>query len=69
MKRLQAFKFRLRPDGQQEHEMKRFAGACRFVYNHGLALQIKNREAGGKYISYNDMCKKLTGWKKDTETQ
>ncbi|HFV4049115.1 TPA: helix-turn-helix domain-containing protein, partial [Escherichia coli] len=28
MKRLQAFKFRLRPDGQQEREMRRFAGAC-----------------------------------------
>ncbi|HFV6500500.1 TPA: helix-turn-helix domain-containing protein, partial [Escherichia coli] len=25
MKRLQAFKFRLRPDGQQEREMRRFA--------------------------------------------
>ncbi|WP_169021964.1 helix-turn-helix domain-containing protein, partial [Escherichia coli] len=28
MKRLQAFKFRLRPGGQQEREMRRFAGAC-----------------------------------------
>ncbi|EPY6237310.1 helix-turn-helix domain-containing protein, partial [Escherichia coli] len=26
MKRLQAFKFRLRPGGQQEREMRRFAG-------------------------------------------
>ncbi|MGN2586433.1 helix-turn-helix domain-containing protein, partial [Escherichia coli] len=26
MKRLQAFKFQLRPGGQQEHEMRRFAG-------------------------------------------
>ncbi|HAI0094380.1 TPA: helix-turn-helix domain-containing protein, partial [Escherichia coli] len=26
MKRLQAFKFQLRPDGQQECEMRRFAG-------------------------------------------
>ncbi|EPY2177190.1 hypothetical protein ACXARX_001640, partial [Escherichia coli] len=25
MKRLQAFKFQLRPGGQQEHEMRRFA--------------------------------------------
>ncbi|HDV9055664.1 TPA: helix-turn-helix domain-containing protein, partial [Escherichia coli] len=28
MKRLQAFKFRLRPGGQQERGMRRFAGAC-----------------------------------------
>ncbi|HFU2220381.1 TPA: hypothetical protein ACH48C_003348, partial [Escherichia coli] len=27
MKRLQAFKFQLRPGGQQEYEMRRFAGA------------------------------------------
>ncbi|EIH6643891.1 helix-turn-helix domain-containing protein, partial [Escherichia coli] len=26
MKRLQAFKFQLRPDGQQERQMRRFAG-------------------------------------------
>ncbi|EPO4198653.1 helix-turn-helix domain-containing protein, partial [Escherichia coli] len=29
MKRLKAFKFQLRPGGQQEREMRRFAGACR----------------------------------------
>ncbi|WP_332637693.1 helix-turn-helix domain-containing protein, partial [Escherichia coli] len=28
MKRLQAFKFQLRPGGQQERQMRRFAGAC-----------------------------------------
>ncbi|MCR1097270.1 helix-turn-helix domain-containing protein, partial [Escherichia coli] len=33
VKRLQAFKFQLRPGGQQEREMRRFAGACRFVFN------------------------------------
>ncbi|HDU8589935.1 TPA: helix-turn-helix domain-containing protein, partial [Proteus mirabilis] len=27
MKRLQAFKFQLRPNGQQEREMRLFAGA------------------------------------------
>ncbi|PVU65274.1 MULTISPECIES: helix-turn-helix domain-containing protein, partial [Enterobacteriaceae] len=27
MKRLQAFKFQLRPNGQQERDMRRFAGA------------------------------------------
>ncbi|MEX5641264.1 helix-turn-helix domain-containing protein, partial [Escherichia coli] len=31
MKRLQAFKLLLRPSGQQECEMRRFAGACSFV--------------------------------------
>ena len=33
MKRLQAYKFELRPDGRQERQMRRFAGSCRFVFN------------------------------------
>ncbi|MCD4270395.1 transposase [Escherichia coli] len=55
MKRLQAFKFQLRPGGQQEREMRRFAGACRFVFNRALALQNENHEAGNKYIPYGKM--------------
>lgn len=51
VKRLQAFKFQLRPGGQQEREMRRFASACRFVFNRALALQNENHEAGNKYIS------------------
>jgi len=31
MQRLQAFKYELRPDGQQERQMRRFAGSCRFA--------------------------------------
>ena len=38
MERLQAFKFELRPNGEQAQQMRRFAGACRFVYNKALAL-------------------------------
>ena len=39
MQRLQAFKFELLPNGEQERTMRRVAGACRFVYNEALALQ------------------------------
>ncbi|MGT3165245.1 RNA-guided endonuclease InsQ/TnpB family protein [Yersinia enterocolitica] len=69
MKRLQAFKFRLRPDGQQEREMRRFAGACRFVFNRALALQNEEHEAGNKYISYTKMTSWLVEWKNVSETQ
>ncbi|EAS2249917.1 IS200/IS605 family element transposase accessory protein TnpB [Salmonella enterica subsp. salamae] len=69
MKRLQAFKFQLRPNGQQERDMRRFAGACRFVFNRGLALQNENHEAGNKYIPYTKMASWLIEWKSDTETQ
>ncbi|MER2490231.1 transposase, partial [Escherichia coli] len=69
MKRLQAFKFQLRPGGQQEYEMRRFAGACRFVFNRALARQNENHEAGNKYIPYGKMASWLVEWKNATETQ
>ncbi|EOT7466585.1 TPA: transposase [Klebsiella pneumoniae] len=69
MKRLQAFKFQLRPNGQQERDMRRFAGACRFVFNRALALQNENHEAGNKYISYTKMASWLIEWKSHPDTQ
>ena len=69
VKRLQAFKFQLRPGGQQECEMRRFAGACRFVFNRALARQNENHEAGNKYIPYGKMASWLVEWKNATETQ
>lgn len=49
--------------------MRRFAGACRFVFNRALALQNENHEAGNKYIPYGKMASWLVEWKNATETQ
>lgn len=49
--------------------MRRFAGACRFVFNRALALQNENHEAGNKYIPYAKMVSWLIEWKSDTEIQ
>ncbi len=49
--------------------MRRFAGACRFVFNRALALQNENHEAGNKYISYTKMASCLIGWKSHPDTQ
>ena len=68
MQRLQAFKYELRPNGQQTRQMARFAGSCRFVFNKALAIQKANHEAGGKYIGYVTMAKHLTAWRNGTET-
>jgi transposase len=48
MQRLQAFKYELMPNGEQQRQMRRFAGSCRFVFNKALVLQKSNYEAGGK---------------------
>lgn len=49
--------------------MRRFAGACRFVFNKSLALQNENHEAGNKFLSYVKMATWLVEWKKAPETQ
>lgn len=68
MKRLQAYKYELMPDGEQARAMRRCAGACRFVYNKALAMQKENHEAGNKFIDYVAMAKHLTGWRNSAET-
>ena len=49
--------------------MRRFAGACRFVFNRALARQNENHEADNKYIPYGKMASWLVEWKNATETQ
>jgi putative transposase len=60
MQRLQAFKYELKPAGEQQRHLRRYAGSCRFVYNKALALQQANREVGEKFIRYVAMAKHLT---------
>ena len=61
MQRLQAFKYELMPTGEQQRQMRRFAGSCRFVYNKALALQTERHERGEKKLGYAGLCKELTG--------
>ena len=69
MQRLQAFKFELMPDGEQQRDMRRFAGSCRFVYNKALAMQKENHEAGNKFIGYVPMAANLPIWKREAGTE
>jgi putative transposase len=63
MKKLQAFKFEIKPNGEQHRKMLRFAGSSRFVFNKALALQKSLHDDGQKKLSYAGMCKELTFWK------
>jgi putative transposase len=67
-RRIQAFKFELVPNGAQQRDMRRFAGARRFVYNKALALQIERREQGDKKLGYAALCALLTAWRNSAET-
>jgi putative transposase len=68
VKRRQAFVFELTPNGEQQRDMRRFAGCCRFVSNKALALQQANYRCGGKFIGYLAMAKHLTEWRNGIET-
>ena len=67
VQRLQSFQYELRPNGQQARQMRRFAGACRFVFNKALALQQELHVAGEKRFTYVQLCQTLTTWKKQPD--
>lgn len=68
MEILAAFKYELMPTGQQAHNMRRFAGSCRFVFNKALALQKERYESGEKKLGYAGLCKQLTEWRNGADT-
>jgi putative transposase len=55
--RLQGYTFELRVGEELAHEMRRFAGSCRFVFNCSLALQQELYELCGFRPGYADFCK------------
>ena len=65
--RLQAFKFELRPHGQQLRNLRQFAGSCRFVYNKALALNVERYEKKEKRLGYAGLCALLPNWKMEHE--
>jgi len=62
-RRLQALRFELMPNGEQERDMRRFAGARRRVYNDALDLQQKRHARGEKNLGYVALAKELTAWR------
>lgn len=68
MLRRQAFRYELRPTGAQVREMRRIAGACRYVYNRALAEQRSRYEAGEAKLGYTRLCQQITAWRQSAET-
>jgi putative transposase len=63
MVRRQGYKFEARPTGEQLRNLRRFAGACRFVYNKALALNKEQYKKKEKRLGYADLCALLPRWK------
>jgi len=54
MLRRQAYRFELRPSGQQLRNLRQFAGSCRFVYNKALALNTARYKQKEKRLAMPD---------------
>lgn len=62
------YKFRLRPNQEKADLMSQFVGACRWVYNRGLAARKTAWEKEKKSISLFDQNKELTSLKGSEDT-
>lgn len=65
MKRLQAYKFKIEPNGEQIRNMRQFAGNARKVWNLAVARQQANHGAGEKFTNAFGMNNWLPEWKKE----
>ena len=68
MKKLMAFKFKLKPTTNQRKMLAQFAGCRRFVFNKALALQMELKEKGEPNLSYAALCRKVTEWRNSGAT-
>lgn len=62
------YKFRLKPNPEQEGQFRQFAGCRRFVWNWALFRKQAHFKATGKGIGYNALAGELVALKKQPET-
>ena len=62
-----SYKFRLYPNREQEKQIQRTLGCCRFVFNHYLAKRKEVYEQNGKTLNYNACSGDMTQLKKSLE--
>lgn len=65
--RFKGYKIRIYPTKEQEEMIWRHIGACRFIWNYMLNLQIQKHQNNEKHMSTFDMCRQITILKKDEE--
>ena len=62
---IKTLRIMLIPNNQQVTRLFQFAGSARFAFNWALALEKKNFDAGGKFISDYELRKMFTQFKND----
>ncbi|MEU3469932.1 RNA-guided endonuclease TnpB family protein [Streptomyces sp. NPDC006687] len=62
------YRFRFYPAADQAAQLTQTFGACRWVYNEGLALRVKAWEEHRVSLGFAETCRALTGWKRVRQT-
>ncbi|WP_367326224.1 RNA-guided endonuclease InsQ/TnpB family protein [Streptomyces sp. HUAS ZL42] len=62
------YRFRFYPTEAQAEQLERTFGACRWVYNEGLALRSGAWKQHRVNVGFAETCRALTGWKQAEET-
>jgi putative transposase len=64
---LRGYRYLLSLTGEQERELTRWAGCCRWVFNQALAAREAAYQATGEAPGYAALCKLLTAWKREND--
>jgi putative transposase len=62
------YRFRCYPNPAQAAQLEKTFGACRWVYNEGLALRSGAWERHRVNVGFAETCRALTGWRRAEET-
>ena len=57
---LKAYKYKIKPNTQQQELLSKFFGCVRYIYNWGLNIKTSAYKENGKKIGYVQLAKKLT---------
>ena len=66
---LKAYKYKIKPNQQQEELLSKFFGCVRYIYNWGLEMKTSTYKQNGKAVGYMQLAKELTKLKQDNEHQ
>ncbi|MEU6678135.1 RNA-guided endonuclease TnpB family protein [Streptomyces sp. NPDC046925] len=62
------YRYRCYPSEDQAAQLEKTFGACRWVYNEGLALRSGAWERHRVNVGFAETCRALTGWRRAEET-
>lgn len=66
---LKTYKYKIKPNEEQQELLSKFFGCARFIYNWGLNIKTTAYKDNGEKVSYVDLAKRLTLLKQEDDYQ